>query len=80
MGKPEPNLHVDEALLAQATAVGLYVEGLAEQAIRAALAKADPSAADARAAKWARDNAEAIAAHRQRISQYGVFGEDLRTW
>ena len=78
MGKPETNLHVDEELLAQAA--GVSVEQVAESAIRQALAKADPGAADARAARWAEENAEAIKAHRERIEQYGVFGEDFRTW
>jgi antitoxin CcdA len=80
MGKPETNLHVDEELLAQAQAAGVSVEIEAERAIRLALAKADPKAAEARAAKWAEENAEAIKAHRERIEKYGVFGEDLRSW
>jgi antitoxin CcdA len=80
MGKLEPNVHVDQELLAQARAAGLSVEQVAEAALRAAVAKADPAAVDARAAKWAAENAEAIKAHRARIEKYGLFGEDFRTW
>ena len=32
------------------------------------------------AAEWAKENAEAIKAHNERISEHGVFGEDLRPW
>jgi len=80
MGKPELNLHVDEELLAQAQAAGVRAEQIAEAALRVALSKADTAAADVRAARWAEENADAIRAHRERIEQYGVFGDDLRTW
>jgi antitoxin CcdA len=39
-----------------------------------------PEEAEAKARRWAEENAEAIKAHRERIEKYGVFGEDLRTW
>jgi hypothetical protein len=35
---------------------------------------------EAKAAKWAADNAKAIAANLERIEKYGTFGEDLRSW
>lgn len=80
MGKPELNLHVDEELLAQAQAAGVSVQRVTETALRVALAKADPAAADARAAKWAEENAEAIADYNRRIRERGVFSTGLRKW
>jgi antitoxin CcdA len=80
MGKPELNLHVDEDLLAQAQAVGVSAEQVAEAALRLAVAKADPAGADARAAKWAEENAEAIKDYNRRIRERGLFSDGLRTW
>jgi antitoxin CcdA len=80
MGRREPNIHLDAELLAQAQDAGVSVERVAEAALRAALAKADSTTEEARAARWAAENAEAIKAHRARIERYGVFGEDFRTW
>jgi antitoxin CcdA len=80
MGKPELNMHVDEELLAQAQAAGVAIERVAENAIRLALSKADPAAADARAAKWAEENAEAIKDYNRRIRERGLFSDGLRTW
>ena len=51
---------------------------VAEAAIRAALSKADPSAAEARAATWAEENAEAIADYNRRIRERGLIGAEFR--
>ena len=80
MGKPELNLHVDEELLAQAQAAGVAIERVAERAIRLALAKADPAAAEARAAKWAEENAEAIKDYNRRIRERGLISDEFRKW
>ncbi len=80
MGKLELNLHVDEELLAQAQAAGVRVEQIAEAALRAALSKADPAGADARAAKWAEENAEAIEDYNRRIRERGLVGSEFRKW
>ncbi|WP_309605340.1 type II toxin-antitoxin system CcdA family antitoxin [Phenylobacterium sp.] len=79
MGKGE--LKIDPVLLAEAEAVGVAASRVAEDAIRRAmLQRMSPAETEARAARWAAENAEAIQAHRERIERYGVFGEDLRTW
>lgn len=78
MGKAE--LKIDADLLAQAQAAGFKAEQVAESALRVALSKAAREAADAHAAKWAEENADAIKAHQEQIEKHGVFGEDLRTW
>lgn len=78
MGKAE--LKVDADLLAAAEAAGVRAEDVAEEAIRAAVRKTDTAAADARAAKWAEENAEAIADYNRRIRERGVFSDGLRTW
>jgi len=81
MGKPDPNLHVDEEILARAKAAGLSVEFIVEQALRREILKRmTPAEQDARAKQWAAENAEAIKAHREQIEKFGVFGDDLRTW
>lgn len=80
MGKPELNLHIDKELLAQAQAVGVPAEQVAEAALRAAISKADPAAADARAAKWTEENAEAIADYNRRIRERGLIGTEFRKW
>jgi antitoxin CcdA len=80
MGKHEPNMHIDEHLLAQAQTLGVSAESIAEDAIRAAVAKADPAAADERAHKWAEENAEAIADYNRRIRERGTIGAEFRKW
>ena len=61
-------LQIDAALLAQAEAAGVDAAGVAEAAIRAAITGLDTSVADARAAKWAKDSGEAMAAYNQRVA------------
>lgn len=78
MGKTE--LKIDAELVAQAEAAGLPVEQLAEDALRAALRKADMASGEARAAKWAEENAEAIEDYNRRIRERGVFSTGLRKW
>lgn len=78
MGKTE--LKIDADLVAQAEAAGLPVEQVAEEALRAALRKADMAGGDARAAKWAEENAEAIEDYNRRIRERGVFSTGLRKW
>ena len=80
MGKPELNFHIDDELLAQAAALGVKATQVTETALRLAISKADPAAADARAAKWAEENAEAIADYNRRIRERGVFSTGLRNW
>ena len=79
MGKGE--LNIDPELLAEAEAVGVVVSRVAEDAIRRELLRRmSPVEIEARAARWAAENADAIQAHRERIEASGVFGEDLKTW
>lgn len=78
MGKTE--LKLDADLVAQAEAAGLAVEQVAEKALRDALRQVDAGAADARAARWAEENAEAIDDYNRRIRERGVFSDGSRTW
>jgi antitoxin CcdA len=83
MGKVELKIEVDAELLAQAREAGLKIEQITETGLRLALAETERYRGlsdEEKARRWAQDNAEAIKAHRERIEQYGVFGEDLRTW
>ena len=77
MGK-EPKL--DPELLAQAEAAGLPVETVLNEALRKALQVADKAGADARAAKWAEENAEAIRDYNRRIRERGLFSDGFRNW
>lgn len=78
MGKSE--LKIDPELLELAVTAGVDVDGVAERAIRIALQRADPAGAEARAAKWAEENAEAIADYNRRIRERGVFSDGFRNW
>ena len=77
MGKPEPR--IDPELLAQAQAAGVPVDAVIDNALRAALRKLDTAGAEARAAKWAEENAEAIADYNRRIRERGLIGAEFRT-
>jgi len=46
----------------------------------AAAQKLRPKEAEAAARQWAEENAEAIESHKRFIEEFGVFGDDLRTW
>ena len=93
MGKAELKIEVDEALLAQAAERGLDIPSIVEEALKLALPTpglAEGSAPDftldkalsdeEKARRWAEENAEAIKANRERIEEFGIFGEDLRSW
>ena len=80
MGKIEPNIHVDERLLEQAQELGVAAVSVAEDALRAAIAKADPGAAEERARIWAEENVEAIADYNRRIRERGLVGAEFRKW
>ena len=77
MGK-EPR--IDSELLAQALEAGVAVDAVIDAALRAAICKLDIAGADARAAKWTEENAEAIADYNRRIRERGLFSDGLRTW
>jgi antitoxin CcdA len=77
MGKIELRIEVDESVVEQARAAGLDPASVAAIALEAAVK--DQRDGDM-ACAWAEENAEAIAAHKERIEKYGVFGDDLRTW
>lgn len=73
-------IEIEPELLEQAGRLGIDVSGVDERTLRLYLQKVDPAGAEARAKRWAEENAEAIRLHNARIDRYGVFGEDLRRW
>ncbi|CAN5436777.1 hypothetical protein BH09PSE1_BH09PSE1_21180 [soil metagenome] len=73
-------IEIEPELLEQAARLGVEVTGVDERTLRLYLQKVDPAGAEARARRWAEENAEALEAHRERIERDGVFGEDFRTW
>lgn len=86
MAKIEITLPIDETLLARARAAAVDPADVLEAALRAAIApgvaeQAAPfDSAEARAGRWAEENAEAIKAYNGRIEREGCFGEDWRSW
>ncbi|MBU2379759.1 MAG: type II toxin-antitoxin system CcdA family antitoxin [Alphaproteobacteria bacterium] len=81
MGYPElKKIEIEPELLEQAARLGIDVTGVDERTLRLYLQKVDPAGAEARAKRWAEENAEAIRLHNERIRKHGVFGEDLRNW
>ncbi len=80
MGKVELNVGIDPELVEQANRLGISIAGMDERALRLHLQKVDPAGAEARARRWAEENAEAIKAYNERIAQDGCFGEEWRTW
>jgi len=80
MGKVELNLGIDPELVEQAGRLGISIAGMDERALRLHLQKVDPAGAEARAKRWAEDNAEAIRIHNAFVEKHGCFGEEWRNW
>lgn len=77
MGKAELKIEIDADLLAQARASGRPIEDLVEDGLRASLRA---SGGEARARRWAEENAEAISDYNRRIAARGLIGDKLRKW
>lgn len=80
MGKVELNIGIDPELVEQAQRLGISIAGMDERTLRLHLQKVDPAGAEARAKRWAIENAEAIRIHNDFVDKHGPFGEDLRSW
>lgn len=80
MDKLEPSSPIDPELLAQAARLGIDVGGRSESQLRLFLQKVDPAGAEARARRWAEQNAEAIREHNERIRRRGLIGDHFRRW
>ncbi len=80
MDKVELNPDIEPELVEQAGRLGISIAGMSEVQLRLHLQKVDPAGAEARAKRWAEENAEAIKAYNERIARDGVFGAEWRTW
>ncbi|MDG2522770.1 type II toxin-antitoxin system CcdA family antitoxin [Caulobacter segnis] len=80
MGKVDLNIEIDPELLSQAKKLGVSVVGLSETQLRLLLQKIDPAGAEARARRWAEENAEAIKEHNERIERRGLISDHFRRW
>ncbi|NBB63617.1 post-segregation antitoxin CcdA [Pseudomonas sp. ODNR1LW] len=78
MGKVELNIGIDPELVEQAHALGISIAGMDERALRIHLQKVDPTGAEARAKRWAQENAEAIEDHNRRIRERGLLSDYIR--
>ncbi len=66
-----PGPRIDPELLALAQAGGVDVDAVIDAALRAAVGRLDTAVADAKAAKWAKDSADAMAEYRRRVEDAG---------
>ncbi|HJV43803.1 type II toxin-antitoxin system CcdA family antitoxin [Caulobacter sp.] len=80
MDAPELDRGIDPELLAQAERLGMSVAGMSETQLRLHLQKVDPAGGEARARRWAEENAEAIAEHNERIARRGLISDHFRRW
>ncbi|MDO9336352.1 MAG: type II toxin-antitoxin system CcdA family antitoxin [Caulobacter sp.] len=87
MDKRDLRLSIDADLLRRAEAAGVdpartLEAALAErlQGVRDQGRAFEGQDADGRAARWAEDNADAIADYNRRIADRGVFGQEWRRW
>lgn len=81
MDRPEPNAEaIDQELLDQAARLGLSVVGMTERQLRLHLQKVDPAGAEARAKRWAEENAEAIKENNEAVARRGLIGAEWRRW
>jgi antitoxin CcdA len=78
MGKVELNIGIEPELVEQARRLGLDIAGMDERTLRLHLQKVDPAGAEARAKRWAEENAEAIKDHNRRIRKRGLLSDYLR--
>ena len=79
MGKVELNIGIDPELVEQAARLGISVVGMDERALRLHLQKVDPAGAEARAKRWAEENAEAIKEHNRFVEEHGLLSDHFRT-
>jgi len=80
MGKVELNIGIDPELVAQAERLGTPIGGMEERALRLHLQKVDPAGAEARAKRWAEENAEAIKEHNAFVEKHGLLSDHIRPW
>lgn len=80
MGKVELNIGIDPELVEQAGRLGIAIAGMDERALRLHLQKIDPAGAEARARRWAVENAEAIKEHNAFVVKHGLLSDHMRPW
>ncbi len=80
MGKVELNIGIEPELVEQAERLGISIAGMSEVQLRLHLQKVDPAGAEARAKRWAEENAEAIKDHNRRIRERGLLSDHFRKW
>ena len=94
MDKVELKLEIEADLLRRAREAGLDPAAVLEDELRRRLGEAGmqdcgrdwsteappPDTPEARAARWAQENAEAIKEHNQRIAERGLIGAHWRKW
>ena len=80
MNKVELHVGIEPELVEQARRLGISIAGMSEVQLRLHLQKVDPAGAEARAKRWAEENAEAIQDHNRRIRERGLLSDHFRNW
>lgn len=80
MGKVELNIGIEPELVEQAERLGISIAGMSEVQLRLHLQKVDPAGAEARAKRWAEENAEAIKIHNDFVREHGLLSDHFRPW
>lgn len=80
MGKVELNIGIEPELVEQAERLGLDISDMDERSLRLHLQKVDPAGAEARAKRWAEENAEAIRIHNEFVAKHGLLSDHFRPW
>jgi antitoxin CcdA len=80
MHKVELNIGIEPALVEQADRLGIAIGGMSEVQLRLHLQNVDPAGAEARAKRWAEENAEALQDHNRRIRERGLLSDHFRNW
>jgi antitoxin CcdA len=78
MSKVELNIGIDPELVERAKRLGISIAGMSEVQLRLHLQRVDPAGAEARAKRWAEENAEAIQDHNRRIRERGLLSDYIR--
>jgi antitoxin CcdA len=80
MDKIELNPGIQPELVEQAARLGISIAGMSEVQLRLHLQKVDPAGAEARAERWAEENAEAIRIHNDFVREHGLLSDHFRPW
>lgn len=80
MDKVELLPAIEPELVEQAERLGISISGMSEVQLRLHLQRVDPVGTEARAKRWAEENAEAIRIHNDFVREHGLLSDHFRPW